>query len=160
MRQVIPYLLLTILLSSCYTTHVSIMLNEPAFERAGQVTVLSSIDKGNPELHAGVATSKNWGVVAGTYRGWRGAQIYDFGINYFKPTSSNLSKWVSITLGATVGKNVRNSGYVVPSFGYGFYRGATTNSTFASTYFQSSYRFNTSFYILLILSLIHINQPV
>lgn len=141
MKTTILLLFILILFSSCYTTHVSTMLNEPAFEKAGQVQASGTVALDHIEGQAAVSITNHIGILGGTYRAFKGINIYDLGINFYTRAAKNSKNYIAFTVGGTEGTHKGGNGYFIP-LSHG--KWATIHNEYNSKYIQLSYIVNNS----------------
>lgn len=129
MRIILSIISVVILFSSCITTHTNTVINEPAFEKKGELQITATVAPDNIEGQAAYAFSKNFGVIGNAYRGFstplfhKNTNIYEVGINHFRPTSK--IGYFSYTLGLLSGRNNKKGSSVIfkdskgfPAFSY------------------------------------------
>lgn len=138
MKSVLLFSITLILLSSCYTTHVSTMLNEPAFTKKGEVQASGTIGLDHVEGQAAISITNTLGVVGGIYYAPRGIDIIEGGINIYTPISKNKKTFFSTTLGFTKGTYRGSNGCGHPG---GSFR-ATMDNLYNCAYQQVSISYN------------------
>lgn len=138
MRITLSIILLVILFSSCYTTHKTVMINEPAFTEANQVKASASAGISHVQGQWAASVTNHIGILGSAYKGFTGrnnASIYEFGINLYTPVSKGSNNTVSLTLGSSLGQHKGKSG--IPYIGGHIY--ADVNSRFEGNYLQMAY---------------------
>jgi hypothetical protein len=112
------------------------MLNEPAFEKAGEVQASGAVAFDHIEGQAAVSLTNHIGLLGGAYRGFAGINIYDVGLNFYTPISKNSRYNFSTTIGFTDGTYKGGNGYSVP---ISFSKGATIDNKYNSTFMQFAF---------------------
>lgn len=141
MKKALLYLSLITLLGSCYTTHVTTMVNEPAFEKAGEIKATATAGISHIQGQAAASITNHIGVLGGAYRGITGRRntyIYNYGVNFYTPLSKSSNNTVSLTIGGSFGKHKGRSG--VPYVGGHIY--SSVNSRYYGNYMQMAYIYN------------------